>query len=247
MGDFDLLIHHSDLDPAVGALSRAGWSAEEGCSAASIQRQSRVRHAWQFLRGAENCDLHWRPLARCYAPEIDRMFWSAAETVTLDGQAVKIPCPTDQFFHVSVHAMHWEWTPNLYWIADAMTVLRDAAPEWPRAAALAAASNMQVRFREALLVLASQFDLDIPAHALAANGPSWERREHSLMQKPCPLGPLDSVAWHLYNFRRLRPFDPAWRKTPVWAALPQYLSAFLDAPNWHVLMARLWAQYRFRA
>ena len=248
MGDFDLLIHEADVEPAARLLLQNGWTAEEGCPAEAVRRQSRVRHAWQFTRGdTGNCDLHWRPLARCYSPQVAGMFWSGAETVAFDGRAVKIPCPTDQFFHVCVHAMHWEWTPNLYWIADAVTVLRDAEADWDRAAALAASSNMQTRFSQALLVLRSRFHSDIPEHALAANAPAWERREYSLMQKPCPLGPLDSAAWHLYNFRRLRPFDAEWREASVWRALPQYLAAFLDAPTGRTMLARLWAQFKLRA
>jgi hypothetical protein len=247
MGDFDLLIHHADVERAAGLLLQDGWTAEEGCSAEAIRRQSRVRHAWQFTRGdTENCDLHWRPLARCYSPQVAGMFWEGAEAITLDGQAARIPCPTDQFFHVCVHAMHWEWTRNLYWIADALTVVRDAEPNWDRAAALAASSEMQTRFTEALLVLASHFRLAVPEQAFAAEAPAWERREYMLMQKPCPLGPLDSIAWHLYNFRRLRPFDSEWRGAPRWVALPQYLAAFLDAPTWGSLLARLWTEFRLR-
>lgn len=248
MGDFDLLIHPHDIEAAVRLLLQNGWRAEEGCSTEAILRQSRVRHAWQVLHGeTQNCDLHWRPLARCNSPQVAEAFWRASETVGLDGHAVKVPCPTDQLFHVCVHAMHWEWTPNLYWVADALTVLGDAEIDWGRAAGLAAGSNMGTPFTQALATLASEFHYAVPERALAVEVAAWERREYALMQKPCPLGLFDSASWHIHHFRRLRPFDPRWSEVPVWIGFPQYVAAFLDAPDWRTLLAKLWAEVRRRA
>jgi len=247
MGDFDLLIHQDDIEPAVRFLLQSGWTAEEGCSMDSIRRQSRVRHAWQFLRGeTQNCDLHWRPVARCYSPRVTDMFWRGSKTVGLGGSSVRIPCPTDQLFHVCVHAMHWEWTPNVYWVADALTVLRDAELDWDRAAIMAVSANMCMHFTEALAILKSEFHSSIPARFLDGHVPRWERREYFLLRKPCPLGILDSVGWHVYNFRRLRAFDRHWRELPVWNGFARYLATFLDALTCRDLLAKVWAQVELR-
>jgi hypothetical protein len=175
------------------------------------------------------------------------MFWMGAETVDLAGREVRLPCPTDQFFHVCVHAMHWEWTPNLYWVADALTVLGDAEIDWDRAAALAVHAEMRERFTRALSWLVSQFHADIPVQVLGVRAPGWERREYALLQKPCPLGFFDSAAWHRYHFRRLRRFDAQWHAMPAFIAFPRYLATFLDAPTWRALLAGLWPQLKLRA
>src|ERR1700736_218266 len=248
MGDFDVLIHQRDIEPAVNTLLKNGWIAEEGCTREAIQRQSRVRHAWQFTGGdAQNCDLHWRPLAQCYDPRVTEMFWQRAESVEVNGLAVKVPCPTDQFFHVCVHAMHWEWTPNLHWVADALTVLGDAELEWDRAAALAINAGMRMRFTQALILLESKFQATVPKDLAGGRFPVWERREYFLMQRPCPLGAIDSLAWHLYHYRRIRPFDAKWREIAGWKGFLQYLATFLDALNWRMLLAKGWAQLKLRA
>jgi len=248
MGDFDLLIHGSDLERAADLLMQTGWTPEEGCPTDAIRRQSRVRHAWQFFGSdKQNCDLHWRPLARCCSPQVTEMFWQGAEPFDLDGHAVRVPCPTDQFFHTCVHAMHWEWTPNLYWMADAITVLRDGQPDWDRAAALATKSGMRIQFAQALAALAAQFHRIVPKQLLGADVPPWQQHEYRLMQKPCPLGMWDSVAWHIYHFQRLRPFDSRWSKTPGWIGFPQYLAAFLNASDWHTFLTKLWLQVKRRA
>ena len=248
MGDFDLLIHRGDLDRAAGLLLRNGWRAEEGRSLEAIQRHSRVGHACQFSRsGGQNCDLHWHPLIRCYSPQVAEMFWRAAETVDLAGHAVKVPCQTDQLLHVCVHGLHWERPPNLYWMADAITVLRGGELDWDRAAALATRSNMRALFAHALLVLAARFRIAVPGKIFDLDAPAWELREYALMQKPCPLNLSDRLAWHRYHFRRLRPFDRQWSEAPFWLGFPQYLSTFRDTAAWRSFAARLWLKLKARS
>jgi hypothetical protein len=221
MGDFDILIPERHLDSALRLLLSEGWIPEQECSRESILRQSRVRHAWQFSRGGQHCDLHWRPLASCNAPQLADMFWSGAQTVHLDGLTVQVPGPTDLYFHVCVHAMHWEWTQNLYWVGDALAVIKDSPLDWDRITALAKASQLTVRLAEALKVL-DEFVAPAPALPPA---PPWEYREFRLLQKPCPLNLPDRVAWHWYRFKRLRRFDAG-------LGFAEYLRTFLDAPTW---------------
>ncbi len=247
MGDFDLLIHRGYLERAAALLLRNGWRAEEGRSLEAILRQARVGHACQFSGSAgQNCDLHWHPLIRCYAPQVAEMFWEASETIDLAGHAVRIPCQTDQFLHVCVHGLHWERLPNLYWMADAITVLRGGELDWDRAAALAERSDMRALFAQALLVLAARFHIAVPGKIFDLDTPAWERRECALMQKPCPLSLWDRLAWHRYHFRRIKPFDRQWSQLPYWIAFPQYLTAFWDAAKWRAFAERLWRKFRPR-
>jgi Uncharacterised nucleotidyltransferase len=242
MGDFDILVHPWDTDRAINFMLRNGWVAEGGCTSESIIRQSRVRHAWQFSRGeTEHCDLHWRPLSHCNSPVIREMFWQGAEMTDLNGLPINVPGPTDLFFHVCVHAMHWEWTPNLYWFADALVLLGQGQVDWGRAGKLARASQMTGRFIEALRGLRSRFGVSTVEPRCAD---SWEQREFALLQKPCPLALPDRIAWHRYHFRRLRPFDPGWKQAPYWAAFPDYLRTFLDGKSWPDLFGKLWKEVR---
>jgi hypothetical protein len=242
MGDFDILVHSWDTVRAVDFMLRNGWSAEGCCSSESIVRQSRVRHAWQFTRGeTERCDLHWRPLSHCNAPAISEMFWACGELADLHGLPISVPCPTDLFFHVCVHAMHWEWTPNLYWFADALLLLGQGQVNWDRAAELAGVSQMTGRFAAALRELRSRFGVSTPEPDIAD---PWERREFALMQKQSPLALADRIAWHRYHFRRLRPFDPGWKQAPYWAAFPDYLRTVLDGRSWPDSLEKLWKEVR---
>jgi hypothetical protein len=233
MGDFDLMIREADLEPAAGALQQAGWVAEGGMAPAEVARRVRVRHACHFhTPGGAECDLHWRPVHRCHAPGITRMFWEAAETAAVHGHAVKIPCAADLFFHACVHGAQWDWTPQVRWVADALTVYHGAAALDPeRLGRLGALSELRVALLETLAYLEERFRVDVGA-VPAGEPAAWERREHILRMKPCPLSAWDSTLWHWYNFKRIRRVDPQWRARALPQAWAAYLKEFSGAANW---------------
>lgn len=242
MGDFDVMIRPWDVERTLKFMFAGGWKAEGDCGVESIIRQSRARHAWQFSRNEnEHCDLHWRPLARSSAPSVTEKFWQGSEDADLDGLLVKVPCGTDQLFHTCVHAMHWEWTPNLYWYADALVLLSEGRIDWERAGELARDSRMTVRFSKALTALRSRFE--VTTGEVGGTEDEWQQREFELMQKECPLAWRDRVQWHLYNFQRLRLNDTGWREAPFVAAFPDYLRVFMDAPNLAGMMRRVWREF----
>jgi len=242
MADLDILIRAEDLGRAILLLSRAGYRAEENATPDAILRQARVRHAWQFFGPPDwNVDLHWRPVNRCYSPEVTRLFWEGAEAVRFGDQAMLVPSPSDQLFHVCVHGLQWDWTRKIRWIGDALSILREPI-DWERACRLAEAARMPFRLANALAFLRERFQAPIPpdlAERLIRASAKWEYGEYRLLLKPCPLGVYDSLAWHAYHFRRVRQFDKGWRRAPLAIGLPQYLAAFLDAPGWGPLCLKL--------
>jgi hypothetical protein len=245
----------------VNALLATNWRSEGDLSPEEILRLTRVRHAWQFsrveeapdepaLREDEGCDLHWQPVVRCYSPFVIEQFWSRAETVSACGRRALVPAATEQLFHTCAHGLQWDWTPSLRWIADALTILRSPSIiDWARLVELARAANMTVRVHTAMLYLRTRIEAPVPQTAIEAlatqSRPGWERREHILLQKPCPLGPLDSLRWHIYNFRRIRRFDSEWSGW-TWFGFVDYLAVFLNAGNARSLVAGLWRQLRAR-
>jgi hypothetical protein len=232
MTDLDVLIRSEDLGRAALLLNRSGYRAEENATPDALVRQARVRHAWQFFGEPDrNFDLHWRPVNRCYSPEVTRLFWENAETVHFGGRAALVPAPAEQLFHVCVHGLQWDWTRKIRWIADALSVLREPV-NWERVYQLGESARMSFRLANALEFLREGFRAPIPPDLpgrLIRGAAKWECGEYRLLLKPCPLGFCDSFAWHAYHFRRIRPFDDGWRRAPLPVAWPQYLAAFLNA------------------
>jgi len=242
MGDLDILIRAEDVGRAAALLDRAGYRAEEDATPDAILRQTRVRHAWQFFGEPDwNFDLHWRPVGRCYSPAVTRLLWEGAETVRFGDQDVLVPSPSDQLFHVCVHGLQWDWTRKVRWIGDALAVLGEPV-NWQRICQLAGSASMSFRLANALGFLRERFGAPVPAdlpEKLLGAASKWERGEYRLLLKRCPLGVRDSIAWHTYHFRRIRPFDDGWRRAPLAIALPQYVAAFLDAPGFQSLFQKL--------
>ena len=253
MCDFDLLVHEQDLERAIELLQQLNWRADGDKPIADILRQRRVGHAWQFsLPDHQSCDLHWRPVLRCHAPQVTAFFWETAETVSIDRQTAMIPSVTALLFHVCIHGLQWSWTGHTRWVADALTLLNSGRPvDWPALTRLGCEANMTVRLRAALAYLAVRFHAPVPQSVLdelaGVASPCWERREAVILLKECPLGIRDSLTWHLSHFRRIRPFDEQWRKAPFWFAFMSYLRTFLEAEDWSAFARKSWQQLRQRS
>jgi len=233
MRDVDLMVPLDHAPAAARKLVELGFTPENG----AFPNRFRVGHGWQFFQAGQSLDLHWRPLVRCFSPEITKLFWEGA---TSDG----VPCPTDQLFHVCAHGLQWDWEPSVRWIADAWFVMRNASIDWDRLYRLAELSNMRCRLFHALHYLREKFGIMIPDETLArlaANVPSWETSEYHLLLKPCPLNAADSLRWHQYHFRRIRPFDQQWSSQPYPLAFSAYLAEFLEAEGQGDFMRRLWS------
>jgi hypothetical protein len=248
MCDFDLLVHEQDLGPAIELLQRFQWQAEDDRPIGDVLRQRRVGHAWQFsLPDQQGCDLHWRPVLRCYSPTVSSFFWDTSETAPVYGQTARIPSTTALLFHVCVHGMQWSWSRHSRWVADALTLLNSGRPiDWPALNLLARNANMTVRLRAALAYLSGRFHAPVPQPILdelaAITATEWEHREAIILLKECPLGFRDSLSWHISHFRRIWPFDAYWRKAPFWISFVSYLRTFLEAEDWRTFARKSWLQ-----
>jgi hypothetical protein len=246
MRDFDVLVRDTDVRRAAEALAALGYVAEEGLTTSHIERRRRTRHAWQFcLEGQQTCDLHWRPVVRCFSPEVAEAFWATRER---EG-AFYVPAASVQLFHVCAHALQWDWEPQVRWIADAAVIMQGPV-DWDQVRRLALLSNMSVRTARALAFVRDHFAAPVPQawpEELERGAPSWEHDDYALMLKPCPLGFADSVRWHVRNFQRIRPFDNGWRSKSEWVGFWQYLAEFLGANSVLDLPMMLAPELRARA
>lgn len=230
MGDVDVLVSHGDAAKGIEALRRAEWVPESGYAVGREAQIFRTRHAWQFSKNGAESDLHWRPIARGYNPELARLFWEHAEVVSWSGAEVTVPAPTELLFHVCVHGLQWDWSPKVRWVSDALQLTqREDEIDWSRLWRLATVAQMTHRLRTALQYLSERFGVRIPSGVPAHRAPRWEKREQELLAKPCPLSLMDSVSWHWTNFRRLHPFDMEWSRWNRHAAFWMYMRTFLEA------------------
>lgn len=231
MGDVDVLVHPEDLRAATGILFGLGWTTGESLSAEVLASQMRIRHAWGFYDPeGRSLDLHWRPSASCYSPEIADELWRGVRSSRLRGAPVGVLDDTGQLFCVCVHAV--QTGANVRWIADSLAILAAGRVDWERLADLARRTNLAVRLQAALDYLAGRFATAVPpgmAGALAAaEAPAWERHEARLQAEPFPWSPRKTLKWHWWTFlHRIRPHDEGWRRLPAPLGFLQYWRLWL--------------------
>ena len=243
MHDLDVLVPEATLEPAATVLAAAGFTPWRGVSPAGIRRRAHVRHAWPFA-GPEgtSVDLHWRPVARCFAPHVTRRFWEGCERVALGRRSARVPGPAEQLFQVCAHALQRDWDSRPRWVADALTVLRTPI-DWERLGELAGGAAMRLRVAHALGYLRARFGAPVPCgflDSLAAAAERWERRERRLPLGSNASSAFDLFLWHVYTFRRLRPWHEPWAGLPAPLAFSRYAAAALEVDRLSGIPAALW-------
>lgn len=169
--DLDVLVSAADLDAAVGALVRAGWSIELG-PAANYARQH--HHHLQLVRsGSPTLELHFRARAGFgtvfeAAPLLER----AIEMRTPGGHSVFTLSPEDEFIYLAVHAAAHGFV-RLMWLYD-LKLLRHANPplDWSVVAQRAAAIGVRAPVAFACRLMHERFLMPRAVEAsLVAAGP----------------------------------------------------------------------------
>jgi len=228
MADVDVLVRPSDVRRAVALLSTLGWTASGGGHPAGLRRQMRVHHAHAFrAEPPHNLDLHWRVL-NITTPEVEEMFWAEVETLDIDSTRVLVLSPTDQIFHICLHALQPNWASSPRWLLDVLAILDAHGPrvQWDRLVDLARRTETTRRLHLAAIELTRVLEGRIPACVLdqlaATDVPAWHRRELAVLLR-APLKAGDLLRWHWYTFRRLRPHDAGWRLQPMPVGFADYL------------------------
>jgi len=164
MADMDLLIPLKALFPALGAFQRAGWTPRYALTSSLI----RTRHAAPFTTagGLFACDLHWRVFPEPAPRGAEDALWAASTEVDFYGVNTRVLSPTDQLFHVCLHGARWAPVPAVWWISDAVAIMRAGGVDWNRIVAQAVTYRVVLRLREALGYLRTRLDAAVPGDVL---------------------------------------------------------------------------------
>jgi len=228
MVDVDVLVRPGDVESAQRRLEALGWICD-GTGSDSLRSLMRVQHAITFTGGrGDSLDLHWRPL---WTPtgSVETELWTHLESLVASGTTVRVLAPTYQLFQLCVHAVQPSWSPSPRWMLDVAAILDadgQTRVDWHELVALAARTSTSARLRTAVLdfeeVAGPRFPDSVRNALAAVREPSWEKRELESFTRLPPYGNRDVLAWHWYQFRRLRPADPVWRGWPVLAGFAGY-------------------------
>jgi hypothetical protein len=219
MLDLDVLVPRERLVAALARLHRAGWMPMGVLTPAVL----RTRHALTCItRDGFLCDLHWRPFLEPVPPGVHDALWTTSVEMSLHGARTRAFSPADQLLHVCVHGAQWHATPVLWWVGDAINIVRTGQVDWRRFVSQTVAFRLVVRTREALQYLRDRLGADVPADVVETlRGQSVsasERFERRLVARQHRI--LGDLPRHWYVHQR----SEAGRGWRGWLSFPSYLS-----------------------
>lgn len=170
MRDCDVLVPEERAVTAVRLLLDDGWRVLTAWPGELTESFRRFRHALSMEHeSGRQLDLHWHVLYDCCRRGADDDFWAASLPLEFHGTPVRALAPSDQFLHVCAHGVEWNEVAPIRWIADAITVLRQAPRlDWERIVRQTERRRMVPRVRDALRYLESRMEAPIPSEVLRA-------------------------------------------------------------------------------
>lgn len=186
MGDVDMWVEHTEAPTAAEQWHALGWRyAPRDYSLSGLDFE--VWHAYP-LRGPHGCeiDLHGHFLNERCLEAFSRDMARGARP--LPGWPARVLAPERQMLHLIAHALRWQRTPNLVWMADVACVL-DRTPnlDWNELARLARRYALGYTLGMGLQQLQSALDLPIAKELIADlkhDASAWEKLELHLKCRP---------------------------------------------------------------
>lgn len=163
MDDVDVLVPPARAEEAMRALVAHGWTrvgvAPHDLPDA-VQRSMLHGCSFQDPRG-RSLDLHWFATADARVPGADDALWRRAVPVDLEGTPTRALAPTELLYTVIAHSFA-SHAAHARWVADAVTIVRGSAIDWPHLVALACSRRMVLPIAHGLRALA-ELGAPVPA------------------------------------------------------------------------------------
>ena len=169
MGDIDILVPVEKAKEVIQILFNQGWRIQKNSGPTFTEEYPALigENHFENTQGLL-LDVHWHLLEECAYAGADDDFWMESVEANIHGDlTVNVLNPTDQFFHVVVHAMRWNSQPLVLWAADAMMILNNEhAIDWKRIISQAKSRRLILPVKNGTTYLHDLLGAPIPDHVL---------------------------------------------------------------------------------
>jgi len=170
MADFDILIPPDCMNKALDRLRPAGWNPiyyDDFSGLTPSYLSFATSHSFRDGERRE-FDLHWYLFPFCPGSGCDRGLWERAVPLEIQGVSTRTLSAGDHLLHVLVHGAAWNDIPPIRWVADAVTILRDAPGpiDWDSVTAEAERHQVVLPLRATLNYLRKTFNAPVPENVL---------------------------------------------------------------------------------
>jgi putative nucleotidyltransferase-like protein len=162
MGDLDLLIGPPGMDTARRVLASAGFRPVGETANPNLHS-----FGYEHADGLQ-VDLHAYALLENVTPGADGGFFRRARLLPSSRVDARTLSAEDHFLLICAHGLRWSSTVPIYWVADAVMLLRSAGAtfDWRAVAAEAESRKLSHVLWRAAALLRTQFAATVPDSAL---------------------------------------------------------------------------------
>jgi hypothetical protein len=194
----DIAVRAEDVERAVEAACRAGWSPGRRLPGKALRPFTTVTHLSRPHRVP--LALAWSPLGTLPAPLEDAALWERAETRALAGGEALVPEATDLLLAACLEGRRSHPETRCQWALDAVDLAAGARIDWEALLERAARRRLLLAVRDALTFLRAELGAPVPDEVHAA---AWRREGEAgeaalyrdLRRDAQPAGgPLESIA-----------------------------------------------------
>lgn len=191
MKDLDVLVPPERNADAAETAAGIGWLPSP-----MDYRGAEAESHFHTENGRE-LDIHRYLLQHDRYAGADDTLWAAAVPLEVEGVATRALSAADQLFHVLVHGIAWNPVPQIRWAADAVTVIRSAAPglDWVRVLEQTTTRGFVPAVRSGLEYLRPTFEVEIPADIVRELESVRVTRLHRLEHWAEQRGPFTPLGW----------------------------------------------------
>lgn len=165
IGDIDILIAKKYVPIAYSILLKNGWKPTVPRFDYNNPEHLTRWHALNFTHPhGMHLDLHWSLLQE-NAQQLDEQILSEAKHIS---DSLYIPNPSDLLFQICVHGTKYSPVPLIRWVADGMTLLKQAEQEieWERIIRFAYAAKVCRSLYLAFSFLEKEWNAPIPKNVI---------------------------------------------------------------------------------
>lgn len=169
MTDVDVMVPLDCVGAVAEKLQADGWVPQLKFLS-WLPETIRSNHSFNWERGEERLDLHWRLFARQLDEDVTAEFWARARPLAVGGSTVLQLCPEDTLLQVCSHGVQYAEETPLRWLTDAAAILaKSGGPQfdWQRVENMAARTGSVLALRHGLEYSAAELQLPVPREVLA--------------------------------------------------------------------------------
>ena len=168
MNDFDALVpagRGADALRALMARRLAVGASDSRIAAGRVSQRATIQQRWRT-----QFDVHWNLLPQASEPDADAPAWAASEPFDVMGVATRRLCASDLLVIVCAHAAQWSPVASVWWVADALAIVRCEGDsiDWDRIATMASRWHVAAQLHETLAYLRERWGVPVAASTLAA-------------------------------------------------------------------------------